>query len=86
MISTICGSGDTNLCLIVSTPVAASRLYKTKETKTTCVARGVAKAERSSWVLRALRKSMKRRGGRNASGDGPTFASSLYRDGGLDRG
>ena len=37
-------------------------------------------------MLRAFRRSMKRRGGRNASGEGPTLASSLYLDGGLDRG
>lgn len=34
----------------------------------------------------ASRKSRKRSGGRKASGEGPTFSSSLYLDGGLERG
>ena len=52
----------------------------------TCVARGVAKADSSCWVSTASLMSRKSKGGREASGEGPTFSSSWYLNGGLERG
>lgn len=52
----------------------------------TCLASGVAYASRRSLILVALRKSTNKRGGSMASGEGPTFCSALYREGGLARG